>query len=299
MTSTTLLLVYSPITVKAGNDSSCEDERLVRNMEFKKYDGCGNTFAIACDKEGLNLPTLAIQVCHHKEMNTDGLIIVKQNPLEMVFYNRDGSLAPMCGNGIRCFAKYVLDEGIVATEQQRFNVATGAGLLTVEVIDLEPFLCQIVMGQPLFTPESVCLKDDGPLNRKLQIGSKIVDIYSLFMGTIHVVIFVDDAVKMIGNPLAKAICEHPLFTKKTNVNFVQVKSDSELIVRTFERGVGWTLACGTGCCASYVIAKQFKSIKANEVTVLLEQGTLTISGTDEIYMTGPAVYHHTLKFLNV
>lgn len=264
-------------------------------MKMKKYDGCGNTFAIVLYKEGLHLPKLAIEICHHPEMDTDGLILIKQHPLEMIFYNRDGSLAPMCGNGIRCFAKYVIDEGLVATDQQVFDVITGAGLLSVEMIDVEPFLCQISMGKPIFTPESVGLSDDGPMDRTLQIASDTIDIYSLFMGTIHTVVFVDDAHSMIGNPLAKDICEHSLFTKKTNVNFVQVKSDSEIIVRTYERGVGWTLACGTGCCASYVVARKLGYIKQDEVSVLLEQGTLIISGEDDIYMTGPAAYHHTLK----
>jgi len=264
-------------------------------MKFKKYDGCGNTFAIILDEEGLDFSQLAIEICHHEEMNTDGFIVVKQNPLEMVFYNRDGSLAPMCGNGIRSFAKYVIDEGVVTADKKVFNVVTGAGLLMVEVIDVDPFLCQIAMGKPVFTPESVFLADDGPLNRTLEIGTESVDIYSLFMGTVHTVIFVDDAPAMVGCFLAKAVCEHPLFTEKTNVNFVQVKSSSEFIVRTYERGVGWTLACGTGCCASYVVAKKLGIINQNEINVLLEQGALTISGTEEIYMTGPAKYHHTLE----
>jgi len=264
-------------------------------MKFKKYDGCGNTFAITLYEEGINLSALAVQICHHKEMNTDGFIVVKQNPLEMVFYNRDGSLAPMCGNGIRCFAKYVVDEQIISPDIKVFDVVTGAGVLSVEIMKDEPFLCQIAMGKPIFTPESVGLADDGALNRIFQIESFEVKIHALFMGTIHVVVFVDDASSMIGNLLAKTICEHPLFTEKTNVNFAQVQSNSKLIVRTYERGVGWTLACGTGCCASYVMARQLGYITQDEVTVLLEQGMLIISGTDEIYMTGSAIYHDTIE----
>ena len=264
-------------------------------MIFKKYDGCGNTFAITTYVDGVDFAELAVKICHHDQMNTDGFIVVKQNPLEMVFYNLDGSSAPMCGNGIRCFAKYVLDVGIVSKTEPVFSVVTGAGTLMVEVQRVEPFVCEIAMGTPIFTPESVKLADDGPLTRTLKIGDAEVEVHALFIGTIHVVVIAPDAVAMIGNPIADAICNHPLFTEKTNVNFASVASDRELIVRTFERGVGWTKACGTGCCASFVIARQLGLITQNEVDVLLEQGTLKISQDDQIYMAGSVNYHYDLE----
>ena len=266
-------------------------------MIFKKYDGCGNTFAITQYVEGVDFATIAVKICHHDQMNTDGFIVVKQNPLEMVFYNRDGSLAPMCGNGIRSFAKYVLDEAIISKQEKLFPVVTGAGTLTVAIETVDPFMCKIAMGIPIFTPKFIGLIDNGPLSRTLKIDDDEIEIHALFMGTIHVVVFVENAEAMVGNPLAEAICNHPIFTEKTNVNFVEVASGDELIVRTFERGVGWTLACGTGCCASFVIARQLGLIHQNEIDVLLEQGMLRISGDSEIYMAGPAIYHHSLELI--
>ncbi|MCL1990408.1 MAG: diaminopimelate epimerase [Defluviitaleaceae bacterium] len=264
-------------------------------MKVKKYDGCGNTFAIIDAATHMDLAALAPRLCEDPRLKTDGLIAVGRDPLEMRFYNRDGSFAPMCGNGIRCFAKYVRDEGHVSVETRTFDVLTGAGVLSVDIIQDDPFLCRIAMGQPIFTSEAVGLADEGPLSRTLHIDDQTVDIHALFMGTIHVVVFVKDAPAMVGSPLGKAICEHPLFEAKTNVNFVQVVGSSELIVRTYERGVGWTLACGTGCCASYVVAKQLGYVTADQVDVLLEQGKLMIAGVNEIEMTGPAVVHHTIE----
>jgi len=264
-------------------------------MIFKKYDGCGNTFAITTYVDNVDFADLAVKICHHDQMNTDGFIVIKQNPLEMVFYNRDGSSALMCGNGIRSFAKYVLDVGIISKTEKVFPVVTGAGTLMVEVQQVDPFVCKIAMGMPVFTAKAVGISDNGSLSRTLKIGDVQVEIHALFIGTIHVVVFVDNAVAMVGNPIADAICNHHLFTEKTNVNFVTVASDHELIVRTFERGVGWTLACGTGCCASFVIARQLGLVKQNEIDVLLEQGMLKISETDQIYMAGPVNYHYDLE----
>lgn len=278
-------------------------------MNVSRYDGCGNTFSIvkheaipACD-----LKALAIQICSHDNFDTDGLMIVKADPLEMIFYNRDGSWAPMCGNGIRCFAKYVIDQGLVAHDIATFDVMTGAGLLQVEIVDHDPFLCQVNMGQPIFTPAAVKLGDAGPLDRILQLNGQEVTIHSLFMGTIHTVVFIDeqrlakgDDLKPINDiqqtDLGQQICNHPLFTEKTNVNFVQVKSNTELIVRTYERGVGWTKACGTGCCAAAVVAKKLGHVTEDVVAVYLEEGKLIISNHHDIYMAGPARYNDSCEF---
>ena len=257
-------------------------------MGFSRYNGCGNTFFMTRYREGFDYSEVAIKVCNRSKCLTDGLIVVKTDPLEMVVYNRDGSQSPMCGNGIRCFALYCLNENIIPSDVKIFDVMTGAGVMKVEIISTEPFLCRINLGKPIFTSSALGLADMGPfINRRLMVGAQEVDIHAIFMGTIHTVIFVPEAASMVGNPLGEAICNHPIFTQKTNVNFVQVKSESELIIRTYERGVGWTKACGTGCAASYVIAKLFGHI-LGEVKVHLEQGDLLFTGDDEIFMTGSA-----------
>lgn len=260
-------------------------------MNVKKYDGCGNSFVIIPYKEHLSLPQLATALCEHVDFQTDGLICVKQNPLEMIFYNRDGSSAPMCGNGLRCFAKYVIDEGIVPVDTKEFEVHTLAGIMKVQVLRIEPFLCRINIGRPNFAPEAIGIADNQPcLQRKLQVGKQMIEINSLFMGTIHTVVFVEDAKAMTQLPLGHEICEHPLFLEKTNVNFVSVVSNSQLIIRTYERGVGWTDACATGCGASYVIARKLGYV-TKFVEVSLEKGKLFVEGESDIYITGPAVCH--------
>jgi len=260
-------------------------------MNVKKYDGCGNSFVIIPYEEQLPLSQLAIDLCGHQVFQTDGLICVKEQPLEMIFYNRDGSLAPMCGNGLRCFAKYVLDEGILSSDTQVFEVQTLAGVMKVEVLQLEPFLCRVNIGRPIFDQKAIGVADEKScIQRKLVIDNEIIEINTLFMGTIHTVVFVQDAKRMLESHLGQRICEHPLFLEKTNVNFVEVVSNSHLVVRTYERGVGWTDACATGCCASYVMAKKFGYVTGT-VEVSLEKGSLLIEGESDIYMSGPAVYH--------
>lgn len=268
-------------------------------MIVKKYDGCGNSFVIIPYEAQLPLSQLATALCEHDAFQTDGLICVKQQPLEMIFYNRDGSQAPMCGNGLRCFAKYVLDEGIVPRETKAFDVRTLAGTMKVEVLSLEPFLCRVNIGKPIFDSKAISVADNQScLQRKLQVENELIEINALFMGTIHTVVLVEDAKAMIGSPLAQKICEHPLFLEKTNVNFVTVVSESQLIVRTYERGVGWTEACATGCCASYVITKKLGYV-SGIVEVSLEKGKLLVEGESDIYMSGPAMYHFTKEMEDI
>lgn len=258
-------------------------------MRVKTYDGLGNNFCIIDYIPNTDFSELAQQLC--PQYQTDGLIIVKTDPLEMIFYNQDGSIAPMCGNGIRCFAKYVQDEGI--THEETFPVETLAGTMKVEIQSHAPFMCRINMGRPSFSNCLTHVADDLPLlNRKLDVDGETVEVNILFMGTIHTVLFVDNAIDMVGSPLGEKICHHPLFKEQTNVNFVQVLNDSEITVRTFERGAGWTKACGTGCCASVVIAKKYGLVK-DKVKVNLELGHLFVEGEDEVFMTGPAQEYTT------
>lgn len=268
-------------------------------MNISKYDGLGNTFAITKYIHNKDFKNLAIKVCNDSQFNTDGLIIVKENPLEMLFYNRDGTSAPMCGNGIRAFSLYLKDKQIIPNTLNNFNVKTKAGIMKVEVVQNKPFLCKVNMGKPVFNHNILKLKDTGPLiSRKLSINNKEIDISIVFMGTIHTVVFVKNATEMVGNVLGEKICNHPLFLEKTNVNFVSVNSKEEIVVRTYERGVGYTKACGTGCAASFVIGKLLCNLN-KQIIVLLQEGYLILEelgekGEEEIFMTGPATHHFDL-----
>lgn len=256
-----------------------------------KYHGCGNDFIIV-DYEAvkqLDAGILAQNVCdRHTGIGADGLIIVKQNPLEMIFYNCDGSRAPMCGNGIRCFARYVYDMHIC--EQEQFDVVTLAGILSVNILQKDPFLVEIMMGQPDYDPAMIKTQ---PLQKiedyPIEIDGTMYYLTSFFMGTIHTMVFVEHALDEQLEMVGKKLHDHPLFSEKTNVNFVQVVDEHQLYVRTYERGVGMTLACGTGCCASAVAAWK-KGYTKNHVRVLLEKGFLDIriEADETIYMSGPA-----------
>lgn len=232
---------------------------------------------------------LAQQLCNDPAFDTDGLIAVKTEPLEMIYYNRDGSRAKMCGNGIRCFAKYALDHGL--TTEKHFAVETLAGTMVIDVDSLEPFHCSVNMGAPVYSNELMGLPADIDMKSyPLTLSDKTLNVSSVFMGTVHTLVFVDDALAELTQNHGYEICHHDLFADQTNVNFVQVVNDHEIIVRTFERGVGWTLACGTGCCASYVIARDQKKINAGPTAVHLQLGDLLIQGTNEIIMAGPVAF---------
>ena len=266
-------------------------------MHVAKYNGCGNDFVIIQARDNCDYAQLAQTLCQAPEWQTDGLIVVDTEPLEMLFYNQDGSQAPMCGNGIRCFAKYVYDQDLSSANP--LVVKTGAGLLTVTRQSAEPFYCEVAMGTPVYGNELIQGTDgESYIKRTVELSSGPLEFTSLFMGTIHTVVFVEDAVAELELSRGEELCHHPLFRAQTNVNFVQVLNEQELLVRTYERGVGWTLACGTGCCAAYVVARDQGKVKSGAVTVHLEQGELVISGAEEITMAGPAVFEQMVDYHN-
>ena len=246
-----------------------------------KYHGCGNDFIIvnADDMKGIDLERFIPEVCdRHTGIGADGFIIVKTDPLEMVYYNQDGSRAPMCGNGIRCFSAYCLDNKIVSTNE--FDVKTLAGIRTVTVKDDGTY--EVCMGKPDYDPELI--GTPFPISHH-QLGEH--EISSFFMNTVHTVVYSDDAFGDIEKP-GKAICEDPLFASQTNVNFVEVIDPAHLRVQTYERGCGVTLACGTGVCAS-VVQTLADGLTGNSVDVELKKGMIHIDIRDDIvYMSGPA-----------
>ncbi len=260
-------------------------------LYFAKYHGLGNDFIVVEQEEvdTFELDKLAKTLCNrHTGIGADGLIVIKQRPLEMLFYNSDGSTARMCGNGIRCVAHYMYTSGFDGKE---LTVKTGAGNLKVEITKQEPFLAKVNMGMPDFTPSRVPVLTDKPefVGEALTAGGQTFTVSSLFMGTNHTVVFVDDLEAIDVEKTGAEICNNPLFPDQTNVNFTQVINDTTLQVRTYERGVGPTLACGTGCCAAAVMANKLGHTGAR-VKVELALGALDIELTaDGVYMQGPAV----------
>ncbi|MFV0559821.1 MAG: diaminopimelate epimerase [Enterococcus sp.] len=265
-------------------------------MEIRIYDGCGNDFVLVDYSEKEDYGKLAQTLCSVEHFDTDGLIAVKKNPLEMIYYNKDGSRAPMCGNGIRCFSLDV--SRTQKFSHQKLLIDTLSGIHEVEVLQEEPFVCTVNMGSPDY--QSIELGIDRDLlpvkQKEVLIDDVAIKITSVFMGTVHTVVFVP-SIQTFDTHLGEKICTHPLFKKQTNVNFVEVKSPTCLIVRTYERGVGWTKACGTGCCAAYVVARDLGYVnQEQEILILLEDGTLQIKGTESIKMTGPTQHQWTIQW---
>lgn len=261
------------------------------NLNVTKYHGCGNDFLILPERsvQGMALEPLIIAACdRHTGIGADGFILVRENPLTMLFYNADGSCAPMCGNGIRCFARYCLDEGIV--DAGEFPVQTGAGEKRVEIVRRNPFLARIAMGKPDYRPASVGVEAGAPLrDYTLEVDGTAVTLTSFFMSTVHTVWFVENAMDDALLPLADAIHRHSFFREKTNVNMVEVTGHSTLRMRTWERGAGLTLACGTGACSAALAAYQ-KGLCGPNITVQLPKGELhiEIQPDESVMMTGPA-----------
>ena len=270
-------------------------------LKFEKYQGAGNDFVIVSEKELIEkgIPEygeFASQICNrHFGIGADGLIILKyvaSMPF-MFFFNADGSQAPMCGNGIRCFSHYLVNNHLV--DGNEFVVKTVPGDLTIRVNydeEKDDFSARVNMGKPIFNiKELINTEKEQFLREKINIDGKEIEISYIFMGTDHSVIFVNDFSDYDIDEIGKKIENYTdLFPKKVNVNFVKVYDRKRMEVITWERGAGRTLACGTGATASAVLARTFGFVD-NKVNVKVPGGQLVIEyegGENDAFMTGPS-----------
>lgn len=270
-------------------------------LKFEKYQGAGNDFVIVSEKELIEkgIPEygeFASQVCNrHFGIGADGLIILKyvaSMPF-MFFFNADGSQAPMCGNGIRCFSHYLVNNHLI--DGNEFVVKTVPGDLTIRVNydeEKDDFSARVNMGKPIFNiKELINTEKEQFLREKINIDGKEIEISYIFMGTDHSVIFVNDFSDYDIDEIGEKIENYTdLFPKKVNVNFVKVYDRKRMEVITWERGAGRTLACGTGATASAVLARTFGFVD-NKVNVKVPGGQLVIEyegGENNAFMTGPS-----------
>ena len=268
-------------------------------LKFEKYQGAGNDFVIVSEKELIEkgIPEygeFASQVCNrHFGIGADGLIILKyvaSMPF-MFFFNADGSQAPMCGNGIRCFSHYLVNNHLI--DGNEFVVKTVPGDLTIRVNydeEKDDFSARVNMGKPIFNiKELINTEKEQFLREKINIDRKEIEISYIFMGTDHSVIFVNDFSDYDIDEIGEKIENYTdLFPKKVNVNFVKVYDRKRMEVITWERGAGRTLACGTGATASAVLAKTFGFVD-DKVNVKVPGGQLVIEyegGENDAFMTG-------------
>ena len=266
-------------------------------MQFQKMHGLGNDFVFLNDIDltKYDLHSLAIQFCDRNTgIGADGIVLIlpsKKADIRMRIVNADGSEADMCGNAIRCFAKLVYESGMIIKES--FKIETFAGTIIPELIieDEKVKAVRVNMGEPKMKRADIPMsgkKNSSAINLPLKIGRKTIHITSLLMGVPHTMVFVDNLDEVDIVTLGKQIEKNAAFPKGTNVNFVEVINSSEIKVRTWERGAGNTLACGTGSCAS-AVASAINEKTGKQVTVHLALGDLFIDWTgNNVYMTGPA-----------
>lgn len=273
-------------------------------MDFVKMHGLGNDFVFIEDKTGQDkdYTALARAMCNrHTGIGADGLIVIVDSrvaDVRMRIINSDGSEAEMCGNGIRCFAKYVYDSGII--EKKRFTVETPAGIMEPEITvgaDNKAELITINMGRPSFNRSEIPMEgaDGRVLNEDLCVDGENWKITSLLMGVPHTVTYVDDVDTVDIEKIGPLFEKHEAFPKHTNINFAQQMDDRTVKVRTWERGAGATLACGTGSC-SVAVASFLNGRTGREVDIQLPLGILHIEYREEdgnVYMTGTAAVSFT------
>lgn len=268
-------------------------------MKFTKMQGLGNDYVyVNCLKEKIaDPPELARKISdRHFGVGSDGLIMINPSDkadFEMEMYNADGSRAEMCGNGIRCVAKYVYDYGL--TDKTYISVETLAGIkyLDLTVENGKVSLVKVDMGQPILEPEKipVAAKGSRVVDEPLLVDGKEYRMTCVSMGNPHAVIFVDEDVKNL--PLEKmgpSFENHTCFPKRVNTEFVRVIDRHTAEMRVWERGSGETLACGTGTCA-VAVACVLNGLTEDAITVHLLGGDLYIEWDREkntVYMTGPA-----------
>lgn len=243
-----------------------------------------------------NYEDLAIKSCdRHFSVGADGILICEKSDIadiKMVYYNSDGSRGEMCGNGIRCFSKYVYEEGLV--DKKIFTVDTLAGVKTIWLKTDNNGKVETVkvnMGSPIFRSKDipVNINKDKIIEETLEIDGEKIIFSSVLVGVPHTVIFVEDINTININGIGKKIEEHPIFPKKTNVNFIQVINKNKINIYTWERGAGRTLGCGTGSCASVVIGSLLGKLE-KRVYVKTEGGELEVELGEqgEIFMKGGA-----------
>lgn len=276
-------------------------------MKFTKMHGCGNDYVyVDCTKEVIpNISETAIRVSdRHFGIGSDGLILIKASDVadfEMDMYNADGSRGKMCGNGIRCVAKYVYDHGLTDKTTITVNTLSGIKTLKLTVEDGKVSKVRVDMGEPELIPAQVPVKasvlglaDDrrkAIVAEPLEIKGRSYDITCVSMGNPHCITFIGEDVRDFPLEEVGPVFEkHELFPERVNTEFINVIDKDHLRMRVWERGSGETLACGTGACA-VAVASYLNGFTGRSVDIELLGGHLEVvydEKTNHVFMTGPA-----------
>ena len=275
-------------------------------MKFTKMHGIGNDYVyMDCTKERLENPGEIARLVsdRHKGIGSDGLILIKSSDeadFEMAMYNADGSYGKMCGNGIRCVAKYVYDNGL--TDKTEISVISGGAVkylkLTVENGKVKKV--RVNMGEPILKPSEIPVVGDGDklVAVPIVVDNQVYEMTCVSMGNPHAVVFLDDVENLKIEEIGPRFEQHERFPDRVNTEFVERIDRKNLKMRVWERGSGETMACGTGACAT-AVAAILNGYVERDVTVHLLGGDLEIrwDETDNcVYMTGPAATVFTGEF---
>ena len=267
-------------------------------MKFTKMHGCGNDYVyVNCFKEQVADPSqLAIQVSdRHFGIGSDGLILIcpsEQADFRMRMFNADGSEGKMCGNGVRCIAKYVYDYGL--KDKTTISIETKGGIkyLELHVEDGKVQTVKVDMGEPILNAKEIPVdwKAEKMIGEKVTIDGQEYEMTCVSMGNPHAVVWVEDTASLPLEKIGPVFETHPMFPERVNTEFVQILNKKEVNMRVWERGSGETLACGTGACAT-AVACILNGKTEEEVVIHLLGGDLKIQydkKTNHVFMTGPA-----------
>ncbi|MFT4303679.1 MAG: diaminopimelate epimerase [Candidatus Woesearchaeota archaeon] len=264
-------------------------------MKFTKMHGTGNDFVVInslIEKLPSDMVSFSKKIADRKfGIGCDQVLIIAKSDVadfKMLIYNNDGSQVEMCGNGIRCFARYVFEKGL--TEKKKILVETLAGIIIPEIIN---DLVKVDMGEPILEGKKIPVKIEKEkiINESISIGGKDFLFTAVSMGNPHCIIYSDlsDENVLKNGPLIE---KHELFPNKVNVEFVNVIDKNSVEMRVWERGTGETLACGTGASAVGV-ACVLNNLTERNVSVKVKGGILNIiwdEKTNHVFMSGPAAF---------
>lgn len=267
-------------------------------LKFTKMHGCGNDYVyVNCFQEKVENPGAVSRFVsdRHMGIGSDGLILIKPSKVAdfaMGMYNADGSEGAMCGNGVRCIAKYVYDYGL--TDKTSISLETKAGIkyldLTVEAGKVT--MVKVNMGHPVLAADEIpVVSEKGKvIDEPIIVDGKEYHMTAVSMGNPHAVVFVEDTENLKLEDIGPKFEFHKAFPDRVNTEFVQIIDRQNVNMRVWERGSGETLACGTGTCAT-AVACVLNGLTDNEITVHLRGGDIQIQydlKEDIVWMTGPA-----------
>ena len=257
------------------------------NLLFSKMHGLGNDYVVIdesqteCVSEDRK-SELVVELCRRGfSVGADGVIFVapatQDGDIKFRIFNADGSEAEMCGNGIRCFSKFVYDNGIIRQEKMKVETLAGIKIVEMTINNGKMESCRVDMGKATFKSSEIPMDvpEDEFVDKFLKVGGQPMQMTALSVGNPHAVIFVEDAGQVDLAKWGPAIENHPSFPQRTNVHFVEVLSPQEIIMTTWERGAGPTLACGTGATSCVIAGNRLEKLDES-VLVHLPGGELQI-----------------------